>query len=525
MHDTLHPDVLIIGCGPVGKLLALRLAKAGHRIVIAERFTASFALPRAVTHDSEAARIFQSVGLAPESIPEITEPFDGMYVWQNAGEDVLLEVDWSGIGESGWYNTYFFHQPALEDRLQEKLNGLHNVTILRGWEYRAHHDSGEQVTVTLTDPDGRDREVITEYLVGADGANSKVRADIGSKWHDHGYFFDWLVVDVTPNSDFQFPHIARQTCNTARPCTMVPGGPGRRRWEFMRLPDESIDDINRTDFAWSLLAEYGIDPSNANLERHSVYTFQAGWAQTWRSGRVLIAGDAAHLMPPFAGQGLCAGLRDAMNIAWKITAVLDGVAHPDILDTYGPERIAHVSSFIDFSMDLGKVICLTDPKAAAERDRTMMAELEAGTAPPTPPRPRLGAGLHCGSHGGTLSIQARVETQADESELLDDVLGGAGALIARDADTLKRLSSADFRLLGRLGVSVCVLDHNVGATANFVAVEDSVSTYALWLDKLGTNAVLVRPDFYLYGTAVDSAGVAALVDDLRGALNPTLVTS
>lgn len=525
MHDTLHSDVLIIGCGPVGKLLALRLAKAGHRIVIAERFTASFALPRAVTHDSEAARIFQSVGLAPESIPEVTEPFDGMYVWQNASEDVLLEVDWSGIGESGWYNTYFFHQPALEGRFQERLDELPNVTILRGWEYRAHHDSGKQVTVTLTDPDGRDREVTTEYLVGADGANSKVRADIGSSWHDHGYFFDWLVVDVAPKASFQFPHIARQTCDTARPCTMVPGGPGRRRWEFMRLPDESIEDINRTDFAWSLLAKYGIDPSNAELERHSVYTFQAGWAQIWRSGRVLIAGDAAHLMPPFAGQGLCAGLRDAMNMAWKLTAVLDGVAHPDILDTYGPERIAHVSSFIDFSMNLGKVICLTDPAAAAERDRTMMAEREAGTPPPAPPRPRLGGGLHRGSHGGTLSIQAGVESHAGVSELLDDVLGGAGALIARNVETLEQLSSEDLQLLSGLGVSVCVLDRDVDATHEFVAVKDSNNAYAHWLDRLGTNAVLVRPDFYLYGSAVDSTGLATLVDDLRGALNPTLVAS
>lgn len=525
MDDTLHSDVLIVGCGPVGKLLALRLAKAGHRIVIAERFTASFALPRAVTHDSEAARIFQSVGMSPESIPDVTEPFDGMYVWKNAREDVLLEVDWSGIGESGWYNTYFFHQPALEDRFQARLDELPNVEILRGWEYREHHDSGEQVTVTLTDPGGHDREVTTAYLVGADGANSKVRTDMGAGWHDHGYFFDWLVVDVSLNSTFRFPRIAQQTCDTARPCTMVPGGPGRRRWEFMRLPDESIEDINRTDFAWSLLAEHGIDPSNADLERHSVYTFQAGWAQNWRSGRVLIAGDAAHLMPPFAGQGLGAGLRDAMNLAWKLPAALEGIAHPDILDTYGPERIAHVSSFIDFSMELGKVICLTDPEAAAERDRTMIAERKAGTPAPAPPRPRLGSGLHCGSHGGTLSIQAEVERDAGVPELLDDVLGGAGALIARNVETLDRLSPSDLRLLADLGMPVCVLDSGPEATHEFAVVEDSNDAYAHWLDRLEANAVLVRPDFYLYGSAVDSTGVATLVDDLRGALNPTHVTS
>ncbi len=263
--------------------------------------------------------------------------------------------------------------------------------------------------MTLTDTtDGAPCELTTGYLIGADGANSRVRTDIGSAWHDHGYFFDWLVVDVAPAAERQFPHIARQTCDIARPCTMVPGGPGRRRWEFMRLPHEKIEDIDRAEFAWSLLSRYGVDPTNAELERHSTYTFQAGWALDWRKGRVLIAGDAAHLMPPFAGQGLCAGLRDAMNLAWKLSAVLDGTAHPDILDSYGSERIAHVSEFIDFSMGLGKVICLTDPDEAARRDQHMITERAEGSAPPAPPRPRLGTGLHRGPHGGTLSIQARV---------------------------------------------------------------------------------------------------------------------
>ncbi|AHK27393.1 monooxygenase [Rhodococcus opacus PD630] len=525
MHSTLDSDVLIIGCGPVGKLLALRLAEAGHRITVAERFVDSFALPRAVTHDSEAARIFQAVGLAPDTMPDVTEPYDGMYVWQNAREDVLLEVDWSGIGESGWYNTYFFHQPALEGKFQELLESLPNVTVLRGWEYQGHRDDGGSVTVTLTDTtDGAPCELTTGYLIGADGANSRVRTDIGSAWHDHGYFFDWLVVDVAPAAERQFPHIARQTCDIARPCTMVPGGPGRRRWEFMRLPHEKIEDIDRAEFAWSLLSRYGVDPTNAELERHSTYTFQAGWALDWRKGRVLIAGDAAHLMPPFAGQGLCAGLRDAMNLAWKLSAVLDGTAHPDILDSYGSERIAHVSEFIDFSMGLGKVICLTDPDEAARRDQRMITERAEGSAPPAPPRPRLGTGLHRGPHGGTLSIQARVGAEATAPLLLDDVLGGAGALIARNDETLAQLSDENSDALARLGLTVCVVDDADGVR-NHLQVRDAEGRYRRWLDHLAVDAVLVRPDFYLYGTATGPAEVAELVAALRGALDPALVTS
>ncbi|MGW4357089.1 bifunctional 3-(3-hydroxy-phenyl)propionate/3-hydroxycinnamic acid hydroxylase, partial [Nocardia sp. NPDC004582] len=372
--------VAIIGCGPVGKVLALQLAAAGLRIVLVDKQTAAYPLPRAVTHDAEFARILQSVALSPETLAEVAEPYDGLYRWENADRQVLLEVDWSGHGESGWYNTYFFHQPALEERLEARLRELPNVVILRGWEYLGHTDLGAAVAVRL----GRGTESLeltASYLVGADGAGSAVRAAIDAQWQDNRYFSDWLVVDVAPGPDAPELSEARQTCDPARPHTMVPGGPGRRRWEFMRLPHEHIADIDRPGFAWRLLADFGFTPENSTLERHATYRFQAGWATTWKRGRALIAGDAAHLMPPFAGQGLCTGLRDVMNLGWKLRAVLAGAATDALLETYATERIPHATEIIDFSVRLGKLICLTDPAAARARDTRMLAEQALRTRP------------------------------------------------------------------------------------------------------------------------------------------------
>ncbi|OXM63581.1 MULTISPECIES: bifunctional 3-(3-hydroxy-phenyl)propionate/3-hydroxycinnamic acid hydroxylase [Amycolatopsis] len=478
-------DVAVIGYGPVGKLLAIQLGRRGHRVVVLDRNEADYPLPRAVTHCSDFARILQSVGLPPSAIPDITEPYDDLYVWRNGDGETLVEVDWSGRGESGWYNTYFFSQPALEARLDSIIRGLPAVRVLRGWEATAVDAATGAVEACRG---GERLAVSASWVVGADGANSRVRGWAGIGWHDEGYFHDWLVVDVKPRPGLEFPHIATQSCDVRRPSTMVPGGPGRRRWEFMRLPHESKQDLNRAEKAWELLAPHGITPGNAELERHSTYTFQAGWAQRWRAGRVLLAGDAAHLMPPFAGQGLGAGVRDVMNLGWKLDLVLRGLAGAELLDTYGSERLHHARAFVRFSVELGKVICIADPAEAAERDRRMIASRAAGGKPPAPPRPGLGPGLHTGESGGILALQGRVSA-GGVTGLFDDVFGGPGALITREPCSPGGLAE--------LGISVVALDE----------VTDVDGTYTRWLSELDAPAVLIRPDFHVFG-AGDPAWLA-----------------
>jgi 3-(3-hydroxy-phenyl)propionate hydroxylase len=326
------------------------------------------------------------------------------------------------------------------------------------------------------------------------------------------------IVDLVLHEDQTFDPPAWQLCDPARPTTIVPGGPGRRRWEFMRLPHEHIDDLNRMERAWELLEPRGVHPGNATVERHTVYTFQARWAETWRRGRLMIAGDAAHLMPPFAGQGMCAGLRDAMNLGWKLDLLLRGKATEAILDSYGPERNPHVRHFIDFSIALGQLICITDPEKAAERDARLLAERkDPSLAPPPPAPPRLGPGLAHNDEpaAGLMSIQAPVTTTTG-SGLFDDVVSG-GALIL--ASPSVNLDAAHRTALEDLGITVVA----VGPQATDRTVVDDTGAYTAWFTELNADAVLVRPDFAIHGTAPHGGDVAALVDGFLTALgNPAI---
>ena len=191
---NLTAEVAIVGFGPVGKLLAIQLGQRGHDVVVVDRQLSAYPLPRAVTHCSDFARILQSVGLAPDEIPDITQPYDDLYVWRNAARETLLAVDWSGQGESGWHNTYFFHQPSLERRLDEVIGGLESVRVLRGWDAVGVSQSASNAVLSLvsTQAAGKAR-VSARWVVGADGGNSSVRRWAGIDWHDEGYFYDWLV--------------------------------------------------------------------------------------------------------------------------------------------------------------------------------------------------------------------------------------------------------------------------------------------------------------------------------------------
>jgi 2-polyprenyl-6-methoxyphenol hydroxylase-like FAD-dependent oxidoreductase len=507
-HDY---DVVVIGGGPVGKMAALTLGRRGHSVLVCERKETPYPLPRAVAHDAEIARVFQNVGMPVDGMPDAVEPYDDLYVWVNGQDETLHLVDWRGIDPSGWNNTYFYNQPAMEKHLGAKLDAIPTVTMRRGVVARVAGQDATGVDVELAGSEGVST-VRARFAIGADGANSAVRADLGIEWTDLGYFFDWLVIDVLPKPGLVVTTLAKQVADPARPTTVVPGGPGRRRWEFMRLEGETVEELTAPAKIWELLEPFGVTAENAELERGVVYTFSSGWATEWSRGRVLLAGDAAHLMPPFAGQGLAAGFRDCINLAWKLDLVLRAAAPDQLLDGYAPERTAHVSDFIDFSISLGRIICILDPEEARRRDEAMMAALASGAAPAPPPAPRLGPGLHVGDSGGYLSWQGQITTAAHPERVRFDDIFGAGALIVSDAAVLSRIDEGVVAALARLGIVVASYDAATTATGVEVFA-DVDGTYATWLGGLEADVVLVRPDFYVFGSGSGADDARRLADE------------
>jgi len=371
--DAFDCDVLVVGLGPVGAATAALLARRGVSVIAIERDTVVYPLPRAVHFDHEIMRLFQQLGIVDEvarhSVP--VPPYE----FRTADGDLLMSFPADLEAASGWAAGYMFHQPSLERALRDILATEPQVAVRLGWRFEALAQDADEVTARINGPEGP-AEIRARYLVGCDGASSPVRQAIGGTLSDYGFDEPWLVVDVSVQPGARTPAVNLQVCDPERPTTCVMAGPGRHRWEFMLLPGETTDDVLKDGFIERLLLPW--DCGAVEIERRAVYRFHGLVAEHWRAGRVLLAGDAAHQTPPFAGQGMCSGIRDAANLAWKLDLVLAGKVPDAILDTYGAERAPNVRQAIDFSVGLGRVICVPDPTAAAERDAAMIPAASDG---------------------------------------------------------------------------------------------------------------------------------------------------
>ena len=529
--DNAAVDVLIVGYGPVGQSLAILLAQRGIRVGAVERWTVSYPRPRAVHFDDEIARVFAAAGLH-DQLTTLSEP-GGEYDWQNAQGQTLLHFDWAAVGRSGWCTANMFSQPALEKALCERAESFDSVTVWRGERATGIDDQGDAVHVSVMDGSGQQRVLSAKYVVGCDGANSFVRSQMDTAVTDLGFFYDWLIVDLVIHDSRPWSPSNLQICDPVRPTTRVSGGPGKRRWEFMRLPHETIEELNTEQTAWRLLEPWNVTPDNATLERHTVYTFQAQWADRWRQGRVLIAGDAAHLMPPFAGQGMCSGIRDAANLAWKLDLVVTDRAGDVLLDTYSSERSAHVQHSIGMSVELGHVICLTDLAEVAARDAVMLqAQGRPELALPPLPPAVLGAGvLHTSPAGelvglaGQLGVQGRVMDAAGTTGLFDQVVG-TGFVIASTVPMDSVLDAESLAIADVLGARfVQFVESGATRTPSDVVtvLVDVDATYLSWLQSGGYEVVVTRPDNYVFGAVGSVAELPALLGELAQKLGTVSV--
>ncbi len=476
-------DVAVIGMGPVGATLANLLAIRGLSVLIIDRERAIYNLPRAVQFDGECMRVFQAIGISDRLYPSLLV-VPGMKFVDPAGN---ILIDWSrptDLGPQGWHASYRFHQPELEERLRARLKTYDNVDIRLQHDAFSFEQRTDRVFIRLEDVStGRLLSTNARYVVGCDGARSNVRRFIGTELDDLKSHERWLVLDVILNSERpDLGDYAIQYCDTARPATYIRGIGNRRRWELMLLPHEDASFMIRQEVIETLLERW-LKPGDAVLERSAVYTFHSVVANGWRNGRMLIAGDAAHQTPPFMGQGMCAGVRDASNLAWKLADVITGAASDDLLDTYEAERSPHVREFIEAAIRLGTVIRSIGPEEGG---------YSSGGPPKqfATPQPRLGPGVHDGALGS-----ARISEQPilADGRRLDDLAGYRPMMLVAPDIAPDARDLAD-------GIALIVAEP--GAPADLLA-------------KLEAKALLLRPDRYIAGIAHDRADLTALIETYR----------
>jgi 2-polyprenyl-6-methoxyphenol hydroxylase-like FAD-dependent oxidoreductase len=488
-------DVAIVGYGPVGQGLALALGRRGYRVVVFERHKALYGQARAGHIDGEVMRIFQGLGVAEELEPLISPV--NRYEMVSAEWEVLQRIN-AGIATAGWRTNYLFYQPDVEDILDRAIRALPNVTIRQGCEVTAMTTEKGAVSITTSDrTSGAVEEHVARYLVGADGARSFVRESMGFTTTDLGLApINFLVVDIKqhdPSASIPRMGELRQVLDPQRPRHASRwNGPQHSRTEFMLLPGESPDEMSTPERCWDLLKQYwDIDPDSGELVRHAVYTFETKLADQWRRGPIFLAGDAAHVMPPFLGQGLCSGLRDIVNLCWRLDLVLRGRCNDELLDAYETERRPHVKGIIEGSALIAEECNVVDPEAARWRDDA----LRARPADHSFERNLIAGTLHSASPlAGQPFLQGRVHEDG-RTMLLDDILGHGWRLISYRPIPDGALEPDARHVLDALDVKVALISR--GRIAH--GLLDIDATYDQWFYNTGMDFALERPDHYLFG--------------------------
>jgi 3-(3-hydroxy-phenyl)propionate hydroxylase len=405
-----------------------------------------------------------------------------------------LLIDWqrpTGIGPNGWCASYKFHQPDLENALRERVARHANVDVRLRHEVFSLEETSDGVQLRFEDTScGKLDSVTAQYVVGCDGARSIARRFMGTELTDLKSHERWVVVDVLLDSPRpELGDYSIQYCDPARPTTYTRGPGNRRRWEIMVMPDDDATQLASPEWLWDKLARW-ISPADARLERSAIYTFHSVVANGWRRGRLLLAGDAAHQTPPFMGQGMAAGIRDASNLAWKLGAVIHGEAPDTLLDSYESERSPHVRVFIETAVQLGSVIQTTRPELADVRDEEMSSAIRNFVTP----QPKLGPGAWIDESSGVAGHIAP-QPRLPNGRLVDDVVGYRFALVA-----LPEL------------LSECPEMVNGAARASVEIVANGGASIHDWLGSIGAAAVLIRPDRYVYGVAQDAESLHYLLE-------------
>ena len=508
-------DVLIVGMGPVGAALACLLGRSGISVVVVDRELAIFDKPRAIVLDHEALRILQFCGIERAFLDSVSPHTGTDFIGIN-GEIIKLFDPKAPPFELGWPPNVMFIQPELEDALARAMDACPSVKCYRGVNVTSISQTENAAIVSGHDSAGERISFTANWVIGADGANSQVRATAGLEVEDLDFSEWWVVVDAWLTGHAKLPAKTTQYCHPSRPATFVVGPRNLRRWEIKLLPGELSETYRDENAVRALLANF-VDVDALDIWRSAVYSFRAAVARSWRNGRLIIAGDAAHTMPPFLAQGLCAGLRDAGNLAWRLVQVIRHGAEASSLDSYEEERRPHVTEIIHHAKEFGLIIGELDAERAAERDKVLTLQLKTQSVPTERQAfvPPLRDGLidSRSPSAGSLFVQGKVRVDCGEEALMDDIIGPQFLIIASDPDMLEIDAELNekWSAIGGLRISI-------GDTApNLLTIVDQDELLHGWLDRNDAKAVVVRPDRYVYGSATDKSDLERMIRQIFAA--------
>lgn len=546
-------DVAIVGAGPVGLMIANTLGLYGVRVVLIEKLEEIIDYPRAIGLDDEALRSFQAIGLVDQIVPHTT-PHHWMRFVTSSGR-CFASIE-PRTDEFGWSRRNAFHQPLADQTLYEGLKRFPQVSVLFGHNVTSISQDAEGVVLQIDSASSGKREVHATYLIGADGGNSFVRRTLDIPFEGRTKPNAWIVVDVK-NDPIGTPHVYMH-CDAERPYVSAALPHGIRRFEFMVMPGETEEELSKPENMAKLMRKVVADPDKVDYIRKRVYTHNARLAATFRVGRILLAGDAAHVMPVWQGQGYNSGMRDATNLAWKLALVVKGMVGEALLDTYEMERRDHARSMIHLSEVAGDIFAPEDPKVAEWRDTITLAlnavpqvkqyfvEMrfkpmpryekgavvlpdleEQGASKPglfgAPEDSALGRliGLVRENKNSKLSrlldlletpvetpvgrmfIQPRVTTADGKTLLLDDVIGLNFAVLAWSTDPTYGMTPDARAFWDRLGarfitvIPVAQLAVHDKTNSSIIALGDTDSRLKDWFGKQSRSIVLLRPDRFV----------------------------
>jgi 3-(3-hydroxy-phenyl)propionate hydroxylase len=506
--DKVWP-VVVVGAGPNGLTVANLLARYGVEVLLIERNEATVQEPRAVSIDDESLRTMQAIGVVETVLSRVVLGYGSDYF--SAGGSCFLRVR-PTAKEYGYPRRNAFRQPICEQQLRDYFC-THAVSDTRSeaWfstELIDFQQGPEFIDLVLRRADGSLAEVSTPYLVACDGGRSFVREKLGIKLSGSTFLERWLILDLEETRDPS--HDTKVFCDPARPCLSLPGPDRTRRFEFMLQEGETEPEVTSPEFTRKLLKQHGEE--NTPLRRSRVYTFHARMADRWRNGRIFLVGDAAHLTPPFAGQGMNSGIRDAHNLSWKLAAVIQGRLGPRLLDTYEQERRKHAWEMILLAQRMGKVMM---PRSFWSAFGLQAAFRLLSVVPPArayfaemkyKPKPRFDAGfLARGSGRGTVPLVGRLFPQpelrgADRSALLDEFLGNNFALVSLPQTSPSLFERLPQNLWQPLKIQKVAIRAQVDATSvpnGVTSVFDAEDDISRTMNYLPPGLALIRPDRYV----------------------------